>query len=124
MSLSRNPLSPLDRGRAFDDHFTSRARRPEKDPGHDCQSHTADLCPLRSNSVSACRLIKVSRIEEFVWPTWAKVNELVGASERGAGWRGLGAGDPSQSAAVFIRCEKKEKKKKRERERRKLYHIF
>ncbi len=40
--------------------------------GHDCQSHPEDLCPPLPNSVSTCRLIKVVRIEEFVWETCPK----------------------------------------------------
>ena len=43
-----------------------------RDRGHDCQSHPEDLCPPPPNSVSACRLIKVLRIEECVWETWPK----------------------------------------------------
>lgn len=42
------------------------------DWGHDCQSHLEDLCPPPPNSVSGCRLIKVLKIEEFVWETRPK----------------------------------------------------
>lgn len=69
ISKSAEPSRPG--GRAVDGHFTSRACRAER-PGHDCQSHPEDLRPPPPNSVSACRLIKVSRIEEFVWKTWPK----------------------------------------------------
>lgn len=84
MSLSPNPLSPLEPGgrerRGWPLYILSVSG--PRDRGHDCQSHPEDLSPqpppnstpptLLPNSVSTCRLIKVLRIEEFVWETWSK----------------------------------------------------
>lgn len=86
MSLSPNPLSPLDRGAAAKMATLHPERVGPRHRGHDCQSHPEDLYPPPPNSVSTCRLIKVLRIEEFCLGDMAKVNELVvpfGCGRRG-----------------------------------------
>lgn len=85
MSLSPNPLSPLDRGVAAWMATLHPERVGPGDRGHDCQSHPEDLCPPPPNSVSTCTLRKVWRI---TGETRSKSMSWLCFSTGGGAWRG------------------------------------